>query len=70
MKKAEGTTEDEDKKIEEDVVKIEKEGRQMIQQGMTWGPLYVMVLYTIAELYYCQFLYYMYNNTFTEKVLM
>lgn len=35
MKKAEGTTEDEDKKIEEDVVKIEKEGRQMIQQGMT-----------------------------------
>lgn len=35
MKKAEGTAEDKDEKMEEEVVKTEKEGRQVVQQGMT-----------------------------------
>lgn len=57
MKKAGGTAEDKDEKMEEEVVKTEKEGRQVVQQGMTWGSLHVIVLYTTAALYYCHILF-------------
>lgn len=57
MKKAEGPVEDKDWKIEEEVVKIEKERRQVVQQRMIQSSLHVTGLYTIAVLYYCHILY-------------
>lgn len=57
MKKAEGPVEDKDWKIEEEVVKIEKERRQVVQQRMIQSSLHVTGLYTIGALYYCHILY-------------